>query len=117
MNQALKIILAIAILSSCAVEPPTISTWTQAMRCTNCDNTLTYEEAMDAMGDYVSQTYAGSQRVTAGCDSVEIGGAVGYSCYVGFDFLGHRYTAQCTVWDNTSGGGATGVSGCDIVEN
>lgn len=106
------------LLTACAVAP-SMATAEQDVVCLTCGGDgegggVTHDQAVAVSTNWVAGTYQGSHRVSAGCDSIEIGGAVGYSCWVAFDFLGHRYTAQCTVWDNTSAGGATGTNRCGV---
>jgi hypothetical protein len=115
---------ALLLSTSCAVEPaPSTGIADQPAICLTCGDDgngggeVTYDEAIGVSTSWVAATYPTSRGISAGCDSFEIGGAVGFSCWVAFDFFGSRYTAQCTVWDNTSAGGAEGHNSCGIVAN
>ena len=118
----MKHIIAAALLAaSCAVEAPRMSETEQNMRCQrNCDGDgggVTYPQAGGIVTRW-AQSQSG-QRITWGCDTVEVNDAVGYGCYVAFDnpFDGKRYTASCTVWDNTEASGGSGTNSCHIVAN
>lgn len=85
--------------------------------CPGATPGITQAQALDATSNWVSTStsYAITQRLGWGCDSVEIGGAVGYSCWITFPWFDGNHTAQCTAFDNTSAGGAVGVSGCSVI--
>lgn len=110
-----KIAILIPLLAACAVEPAS-SVASQDMRCQNCGDGggvtsdqatgIAYQWALDQSGE----------RIIVSCTVIEVGGAVGYDCAVGFDFFGHRYTAGCAVWDNTSAGSGSGRNSCYVTQ-
>jgi hypothetical protein len=116
MNRLL--LCALLAVSGCIGSNPSTSSAEQQMICLTCGGDgggVTYPEAVD-----VSHRWAvgqGGSRISVSCDTIEVGGAVGYSCAVGFDFNGRRWTAGCTVWDNTSAGSGSGTNSCYIIPN
>lgn len=107
--------IAIALLAT-AIAPPRAG----AVVCLTCRDDgngggdVTYDQAAAISAQWAADQ--GGARITVSCMSVEIGGAAGWDCAVGFDWNGHRYTAGCAIWDNTSAGGASGRNGCYITQ-